>query len=203
MSWYYPHTSGDSAQNFIQSIPKINMEVASGLLTCLGLFLEGPRPPSSAKKRNISGIHHDILCGKVTNLTWQDGVSALREVLRTWSHWMESDRWVNIQRKGSPVFLPQLPLHGWSRASSSGSHMNMQLCPTCVPLKYPTVLTQMYPLPQIRSFNQLPSFVIIHPACQGSQQSWEHLTCQEKVLHRHGFSRTLLSIISSTQTHIS
>ena len=126
MSWYYPHTSGDSAQNFIQSIPKINMEVASGLLTCLGLFLEGTPPPlSSAKKRNISGIHHDILCGKVTNLTWQDGVSALREVLRTWSHWMESDRWVNIQRKGSPVFLPQLSLHGWSRASSSGSHMNM------------------------------------------------------------------------------
>lgn len=70
--------------------------------------------------------------------------------------------------------------------------MNMQLCPTCVPLKYPTGLTQMYPLPQIRSFNQLASFVIIHPACQGSQQSWEHLTCLEKVLHRHGFSLTPL-----------
>lgn len=193
MSWYYPHTSGDSALSFIQSqfLKSIWRWHPVCWLAWVFSWRE-PTPPSSAKKRNISGIHHDILCGKVTNLTWQDGVSALREVLRTWSHWMESDRWVNNQRKGSPVFLPQLSLHGWSRTSSSGSHMNMQLCPTCVPLKYPTGLTQMYPLPQIRSFNQLASFVIIHPACQGSQQSWEHLTCLEKVLHRHGFSLTPL-----------
>lgn len=103
--------------------------------------------------------------------------------------------------EGFSSLPPQMSLHGWSRASSSGSHMNMQLCPPCVPLKYPTVLTHMYPLPQTRSFNQLPSFLTIHPAGQGSQQSWEHLTCLEKVLHRRGFSLDSSAGLSSLLFH--
>lgn len=63
-----PHEWRFCTEFYSESIPKINMEVASSLLTCLGLFSEGP-PPNSAKKRNISGIHHDILSGKVTNLS--------------------------------------------------------------------------------------------------------------------------------------
>lgn len=65
-----PHEWRFCTEFYSESIPKIKIEVASSLLTCPGLFSEGPTTPTnSAKRRNISGIHHDILSGKVTHLS--------------------------------------------------------------------------------------------------------------------------------------
>lgn len=45
-----PHEWRFCTEFYSKSIPKINMEVASGLLTCLGLFLEGTPAPQLCKE---------------------------------------------------------------------------------------------------------------------------------------------------------
>lgn len=58
--------SGDSAQSFIQSqFLKINIEVASSLLTCLGLSQRDPPPPPTLQRKETSqGFTMTFLVGK-------------------------------------------------------------------------------------------------------------------------------------------
>lgn len=60
-----PHEWRFCTEFYSKSIPKINMEVASGLLTCLGLFLEGNPPPPALQRRETSqGFTMTFFVGK-------------------------------------------------------------------------------------------------------------------------------------------
>lgn len=59
-----PHEWRFCTEFYSESIPKINMEVASSLLTCLGLFSEGPPPPTLQRRETSQGFTMTFLVGK-------------------------------------------------------------------------------------------------------------------------------------------